>query len=174
MLLIVRSAPSRASSMSFAPGRSNCHILRQFRGAREHRQTLTNPRTQKESVAECIGLARDAISLWRICEQDMGKEIPAASNLTPVHSPEQIVTLVDVDFDAYRRANDMRAIWKNVTIPSYLNEMDEKAEVNFSQVLQESLKQHLGIQQLFLCRLGWGGFLRFMAGPAFIVPRGRL
>jgi len=102
--------------------------------------------TQGESVAECIDMARDAISLWGICEQDMGREIPAASNLTPVHSPEQIVTLVDVDFDAYRRANDMRAIRKNVTLPSYLNEMAEKAGVNFSQVLQEGLKQRLGVQ----------------------------
>jgi len=102
--------------------------------------------TQGESVAECIDMARDAISLWGICEQDMGKEIPEASNLTPAHAPEQIVTLVDVDFDAYRRANDMRTVRKNVTLPSYLNEMAEKAGVNFSLVLQEGLKQRLGVQ----------------------------
>jgi len=102
--------------------------------------------TQGETVAECIDMARDAISLWGICEQDMGREIPPVSNLAPVHAPEQIVTLVDVDFEAYRRANDMRTVRKNVTLPRYLNEMAEQAGVNFSQVLQEGLKQRLGVQ----------------------------
>ena len=52
---------------------------------------------------------------------------------------------VDIDFDAYRRAHDMRTIRKNVTIPSYLNDLAEQAGVNFSQVLQEGLKQRLGV-----------------------------
>lgn len=50
-----------------------------------------------------------------------------------------------MDFDAYRRANDMRAVRKNVTIPNYLNELAVKAGINFSQVLQEGLKQCLGV-----------------------------
>lgn len=102
--------------------------------------------TQGESIAECMDMARDAISLWGICEQDMGRDIPEASVILPEHAPNEIVTLVDVDFNAYRRAQDMRAIRKNVTIPSYLNELAEKAGINFSQVLQTALKQQLGIQ----------------------------
>lgn len=101
--------------------------------------------TQGETIAECMDMARDAISLWGICEQDNGNEIPEASNMFPDHKPEEIVTLVDVDFDAYRRANDMRTVRKNVTIPHYLNELAVNAGVNFSQVLQEGLKQRLGI-----------------------------
>ena len=50
-----------------------------------------------------------------------------------------------MDFDAYRRANDMRNVRKNVTLQSWLNDMAEKAGVNFSQVLQEALKQRLGV-----------------------------
>lgn len=45
----------------------------------------------------------------------------------------------------YRRANDMRTVRKNVTLQSWLNDMAEKAGVNFSQVLQEALKQRLGV-----------------------------
>lgn len=102
--------------------------------------------TQGETVAECIDMARDAIGLWGICEQDAGREIPTASVLSPEHASNEIVTLVDVDFAAYRRANDMRTVRRNVTLPSYLNELGEKAGLNFSQVLQEGLRQRLGVQ----------------------------
>ena len=73
--------------------------------------------TQGENVAECIEMARDAIGLWGICEQDAGHPIPEPSNLVPAHEPDEIVTLVDIDFGAYRRANDMRTVRKNVTLP---------------------------------------------------------
>lgn len=102
--------------------------------------------TQGETVAECIDMARDAIGLWGICEQDAGRSIPEATGLTPAHEDGELVTLVDIDFDAYRRAHDMRTIRKNVTIPSYLNDLAERAGVNFSQVLQDGLKQRLGVQ----------------------------
>lgn len=72
-----------------------------------------------------------------------------SSNIIPRQAqlePDDILSLVDVDFDAYRRANDMRTVRKNVTLPTYLNELAVKAGVNFSQVLQEGLKQRLGVQ----------------------------
>lgn len=102
--------------------------------------------TQGETIAECIEMARDAIGLWGICEQDQGRVIPEASDLTPSHTDDEILTLVDVDFAAYRRANDMRTVRRNVTLPSYLNELGEKAGLNFSQVLQDGLRQRLGVQ----------------------------
>ena len=102
--------------------------------------------TQGETVAECIDMARDAIGLWGICEQDAGRAIPEPSVLSPAHEEGELVTLVDIDFDAYRRAHDMRTIRKNVTIPSYLNDLAERAGVNFYQVLQDGLKQRLGVQ----------------------------
>ena len=102
--------------------------------------------TQGETIAESIDMARDAIGLWGICEQDEGRVIPEPSGLTPEHEEGELVTLVDIDFDAYRRAHDMRTIRKNVTIPSYLNDLAERAGVNFSQVLQDGRKQRLGVQ----------------------------
>ena len=101
--------------------------------------------TQGENVAECIEMARDAIGLWGICEQDAGHPIPEPSNLVPAHEPDEIVTLVDIDFGAYRRANDMRTVRKNVTLPSWLCYLAESAGVNFSQVLQEGLRAKLQV-----------------------------
>lgn len=102
--------------------------------------------TQGETIAECMDMARDAIGLWGICEQDAGRSIPVATCLEPDHKSNEILTLVDIDFDAYRRANDMRTVRKNVTIPNYLNYAAEQAGINFSQILQEGLKQRLGVQ----------------------------
>lgn len=99
--------------------------------------------TQGKTVPECIDMARDAISLWGICEQDAGREIPQASTLSPAHAENEIVTLVDVDFAAYRKACDNRAVRKNVTIPAWLNAAAEAEHINFSSVLQEGLKARL-------------------------------
>lgn len=101
--------------------------------------------TQGETIAECIDMARDAIGLWGICQQDDGRTIPEPSTLTPVCSDADIVTLVDIDFDAYRRANDLRTVRKNVSLPSWLCYLAENAGVNFSQVLQEGLRAKLHV-----------------------------
>ena len=103
--------------------------------------------TQGETVAECIDMARDAIGLWGICQQDDHKPIPAPTTLTPHCGKDDLVTLVDVDFDAYRRANDMRTVRKNVTLPSWLCDLAEKSGVNFSQVLQDGLRAKLHVAE---------------------------
>lgn len=102
--------------------------------------------TQGGSLAEAISMASDAIGLWGITTQDMGREIPPPSSDLPPCSGGEVAAFALVDFDAYRRANDLRAVRKNVTLPSYLNDLAEKAGINFSQVLQEGLKQRLGVQ----------------------------
>jgi predicted RNase H-like HicB family nuclease len=102
--------------------------------------------TQGESVAECIDMARDAIGLVGISLEDAGKPIPEPFSLNPSHKSDEIVTLVDIDFSAYRRANDIRTVRKNVTIQSWLNDLAEKEGINFSQVLSDGLKQRLNIQ----------------------------
>jgi predicted RNase H-like HicB family nuclease len=60
--------------------------------------------TQGHDLADVIYMARDALSLWCVCEQDAGRELPVPSALGSVeHSPDEIVTLLDADIDAYRK-----------------------------------------------------------------------
>lgn len=102
--------------------------------------------TQGADHAEAMAAARDALCIWAITEQDAGRAIPEPSPLDSVSVPEgAFVTLVDVDFAAYRRTLDTRAVRKNCTIPSWLNEAAEKQGVNFSAVLQQALINQLGI-----------------------------
>lgn len=101
--------------------------------------------TEGESLADAIEMARDAIGIWGITKEDLGQKIPQASGTMPHPAENELVTLVDIDFAAYRRANDLRTVRKNVTLPSWLNDLAEKNGVNFSQVLQEGLKERLQV-----------------------------
>jgi predicted RNase H-like HicB family nuclease len=100
---------------------------------------------QGTDVADAMEMARDAIGVVGIDMQDDGEQLPAPSPLSEAREEhaEAIVTLVDVDFDEYRRQNDLRAVKKNCTIPSWLNEEAERAGVNFSLILQNGLKDYL-------------------------------
>ncbi len=107
-----------------------------------------NINTQGKDIPDAIEMARDAIGLMGIDMQDEGEALPNASNLAEVQAEVPsggIVSLVDVDFAEYRRKNDMRAVKKNCTIPSWLNFEAERAGVNFSAVLQAALKTELNI-----------------------------
>lgn len=102
--------------------------------------------TQGEDIADAIDMARDAISLMGVQYQDEGKTLPTPSSVLDIqHNDNEIVTLVDVDFLAYRKMLDNRSVRKNCTIPSWLNEKAEQAGINFSAVLQNALIDKLGL-----------------------------
>lgn len=113
--------------------------------------------TQGEDLADAIEMARDAIGLMGIDMEDDKKPLPEPSEAKGVESAQgDIVTLVDVDFGEYRRRHEMRYIRKNVTIPSWLNEMAEQAGINFSSTLQEALKTALHVDNAEVPpRTGW-------------------
>ena len=106
-----------------------------------------NINTQGKDFANAIEMARDAIGIMGIDMQDENEQLPEPSNNSDikVNNASDIVTLVDVDFSEYRRKNDVRAVKKNCTIPSWLNFEAEKAGVNFSAILQAALKNELGL-----------------------------
>ena len=107
-----------------------------------------NINTQGKDIPDAIEMARDAIGLMGIDMQDDGERLPESTSLAEVQAGAPfggIVSLVDVDFGEYRRKNDMRAVKKNCTIPSWLNYEAERAGVNFSAVLQAALKSELNI-----------------------------
>lgn len=102
--------------------------------------------TQGESIAEAMEMARDAIGMVGCFKQDEGQPIPEPSSIDAIEvEKDAMLTLVDVDFIKYRRKHDNRAVRKNLTIPSWLNQEAEAADLNFSEVLQKALKNELRI-----------------------------
>lgn len=104
-----------------------------------------NINTQGKDLPEAIYMARDAIGLQGICEQDDGHIIPEPSTSEPPHEKDELISWVDIDFAKYRKANDFTTMRINVSVPKYLKVLGYEAGVNFSQTLQEGLKSHLGV-----------------------------
>ena len=102
--------------------------------------------TEGNNLTEAIEMARDAIGIVGIDMEDEKKALPEPSQIKNIKSNKNdIVTLVDVDFTSYRKQMDNRSVKKNCTLPSWLNEQAEKANINFSASLQIALKEELGL-----------------------------
>jgi len=90
--------------------------------------------------------AREALGLHLWGMEKDGDAIPEP---TPVHalklSDGEIPFLVEVFMPAVRERIENRTVKKTLTIPQWLNAEAERAGVNFSQVLQKSLKEYLRI-----------------------------
>ena len=107
--------------------------------------------TQGENYADAMEMARDAIGLMGIDMEDDKAAIPSPSELDAIRQEpdyaDKTITLVDVDFAEYRRKNDMRAVRRNVSLPSWLDAAAKEADINVSAVLARALKQELRIAE---------------------------
>ncbi|ATU69494.1 HicB family protein [Levilactobacillus brevis] len=101
--------------------------------------------TQGTSIANAIDMARDYIGLAVMDMEDSDAAIPNSSYDLPTASKDDVVTLVDVDVTAYRRQHDNKVVKKTLTIPNYLNELGKENNVNFSELLTNSLKEKLNV-----------------------------
>jgi predicted RNase H-like HicB family nuclease len=105
--------------------------------------------TQGDDLAGAIEMARDAIGIMGIVIEDEKRPLPEPSSPERVkREADEIVSMVDIDFTAYRKANERRTVRRNVSLPSWLNTEAEKAGINVSAVLQTALKQELHITDI--------------------------
>ena len=107
--------------------------------------------TEGRSVFDAIVMARDAIGLKGVEMEDDGIALPDVSDKEAVIAKAKaeadadfdfsdgLLTLVDIDFTAYRNKLRNKAVKKNCTIPYWLNKKAEEMDINFSKVLQEAL-----------------------------------
>jgi len=78
-------------------------------------------------------------------EED-GEEIPSPTPLSAVELTEnERAVLVDVYMPSIRMAKVNRSINRTVTLPAWLNAIALEHNVNFSQVLQDALKEQLHV-----------------------------
>ena len=102
--------------------------------------------TDGETLEEAMDMANDALCLMLYDMEQRGQAIPNATPVNSVaHTDPQFVSLISCDTDWYRRYFDSKAVKKTLSIPSWLNDMAERAGINFSGTLQDALKSRLGI-----------------------------
>ena len=72
------------------------------------------------------------------------EEIPAPTPLSAIDvKPNERILLIDVYMPSVRMANTNRSVNRTVTLPAWLNATALEHNINFSQVLQDALKQQL-------------------------------
>ena len=102
--------------------------------------------TQGDTLKEAMDMAEDALCLMLYDMEKKGLDIPEASKVYDITAkPGDTVNLVACDTKYYRNYFESKAVKINVTIPLWLKEEGEKNHVNFSQILQNGVKEYLQI-----------------------------
>lgn len=100
-----------------------------------------------DTLAEAIENAKDALCLMLYDIEERGEALPVPTATKDVPSENNdIVSLVACDTLEYRKFFDKKAVKKTLTIPNWLNVMAERADINFSAILQEALIDKLQIR----------------------------
>ena len=99
-----------------------------------------------DDLADGIEMAEDALALMLTHLEDEKREIPPPSAINSlIVENDAFVTYISCDTTIYRRLMNNTAVKKTLSIPSWLNDSAVAAGLNFSQVLQDALKQQLHI-----------------------------
>lgn len=107
--------------------------------------------TEGKEMADAIEMARDAIGLKGISMEDAGEALPKPSPVAAVDPKKGafaqdgagIVSMVDIDFTAYRRRANNKMVRRNVTLPAWMDQEAAQAKINVSKCLQNALLQEL-------------------------------
>ena len=102
--------------------------------------------TSGGDISDAVYMAQDVLCLTLYdLEQDQ-KPIPKASDPRKIQIADgEFTSVIAVDTEFYRQFYENKSIKKTLTIPTWLNERAERANINFSGVLQEALKERLHI-----------------------------
>ncbi len=122
---------------------------------------LNTNNTYGNTLEEALYMAEDLIACYILedLENVSKNEIPKQSKIEDIDIKEvqryweiedndivrSFKSLVVVDLDEFAQKWGNKSVRKNLTIPQWLNTKAEALNINFSQVLQEALKEKLGI-----------------------------
>ncbi|NPV43362.1 hypothetical protein H0A61_00304 [Koleobacter methoxysyntrophicus] len=100
-----------------------------------------------KNMDEAVKNAKEALALHLFGMEEDGIDIPSPSPIVGLKlDSNEIPLLVEVYMPLYRNAIESATVKTTVTMPQWLKTLAEKKNVNFSQLLQSALKEHLGIQ----------------------------
>ena len=96
-----------------------------------------------DSIQNAYLMAQDALGLYLDNMINFPNPTLDISNIAL--KKNQFISFVSIDMEEYRKKFNNKSIKKTLTVPEWLNYLAEKNNINFSQVLQEALKEKLGI-----------------------------
>ena len=102
---------------------------------------LNGCQTYDETIEGAVIMAKDALESYIDIHIDLGKSLPTPSNLNDIKINNGVVMLVVADVK--NMIKESKSVKKTLTIPKWLEREAPKANINFSGVLQEALKERL-------------------------------
>lgn len=98
-----------------------------------------------DDLADSMYMAEDVLAFTLYDYEKEGKELPVPSESSALKADNGFINLIACDTLEYQKMNNNKAIKKTLTIPEWLNEAAAKANLNFSQILQDALKERLNL-----------------------------
>lgn len=95
---------------------------------------------------EAMRMAKEAMALHLYGMEQDGDPIPTPSKIQNIQvEPNQAVVLIEVWMPPFRDEMEQKAVKKTLTIPKWLDDLAQEHNVNFSHILQNALKEYLGV-----------------------------
>ena len=101
--------------------------------------------TEGDTIEEAYKMSAYAIGLY-VQNKENNFVFPKASAPDSIKlEKDEFIVLVEFNLIEYLKNTSDKAVKKTLTIPSWLNNLAEHNNVNFSNVLQNALKEYLNI-----------------------------
>ena len=112
-----------------------------------HFPDIENCFTSGDSIEEGIMMAEEALALMVYTNyEEKGVPAPSSTHIKDIKlGDNEFASYVTCDTTQCRRKFGTRAVKKTLTIPEWLNEAATREHINFSQVLQDALKERLNV-----------------------------
>lgn len=111
---------------------------------------LNHLATCGDTLANAVEMAVDCLALYLYSAKRDKEDIPAPSDINDIDVNAEydeyetaFINMVSVDVEEYAKKHFEKSVKKTLTIPSWLNDIAVENNVNFSQVLQNALKEQL-------------------------------
>ena len=96
--------------------------------------------------ADALFSARELLGVVIYGLEEDGEEIPSPTPLSEVSLEDnERACLIDAYMPSVRMAKENKSVNRTVTLPAWLNAKAMEYNINFSQLLQEAIKQQLHI-----------------------------
>ncbi|GIO43445.1 type II toxin-antitoxin system HicB family antitoxin [Paenibacillus apis] len=95
---------------------------------------------------EALYMAKDCLALHLYGMEQDGDVIPQPTPVSELpQMPKKVPVLIDVWMPPVRDNMAERAVKKTLTIPKWLDDIAAENKVNYSHILQDALKEYLGV-----------------------------
>ena len=102
--------------------------------------------TEGDTIEEAYSMAVEAVGLYLEDSTTGAFHFPETSDITSIKTADnETAVLIEFDELEYRKRHNNKAVKKTLSIPQWLNIMAEEHNINFSQVLQQALKEQLNL-----------------------------